>query len=347
MPLSQRQGGQVSGIQNNVVEALPVQGDRGHHLVGASAAMQKLRGLVAAVAPRRCTVLIQGETGTGKELVAGAIHSGSARRDGPFVPVDCTGLPETLIESQLFGHVKGAFTGAGHDAIGFIRSADGGTLFLDEIGELPTTAQAKLLRFIQERRVTPIGAVRAIEVDVRVIAATHRDLSAMVREGRFREDLFYRLNAATLEVPPLRQRSEDVLQLAEHYLVQIARMYEEPVKRLSDEAAAALQRCPWPGNVRQLVNAIEHAVVFCPQRTIGVEDLPRGVVEPAGPAVRIEDCLTTLAEAERHLIGKALHVAKGNLTQAARLIGVERHRLRRKMNLYHVQWSPVAQPLAR
>lgn len=320
----------------------PPETDEVLHLVGRSPAMIELRRAIAAVGPRRCTVLIRGETGTGKELVARGIHVSSRRHNGPFVPVDCTALPETLIDSQLFGHVKGAFTDAAFETLGFVRAANGGTLFLDEIGELPLIAQAKLLRCIQERAVTPVGAVESVPVNVRIIAATHRDIPAMVAEGEFREDLFYRLNVATIDVAPLRHREQDTPDLAAHFLRELADLYDEPVKRLSADAMRTLQRYHWPGNVRQLSNAIEHAVVFCADRVIGVGDLPNLVCErdagepdPAAP-------IPTLEDAERQLIARALRMTNGNQSQAARLIGVERHRLRRKITRYRMQ--PMTRP---
>src|SRR5262245_47953504 len=202
-------------------------------LIGNSDAMQRLRRLIEALGGRDCTVLIQGESGTGKELAAREIHQRSARRAGPFVPVDCTTLRDTLFESQLFGHVRGAFTGADKPTLGFFRSADLGTLFLDEIGELPLHIQAKLLRCIQEGEVVPLGAVTPIKVNVRIIAATHRELAAMVREGTFRADLYYRLNVASLNVPPLRMRKEDIALLTRHTLDDLARIYQEPGKTLA------------------------------------------------------------------------------------------------------------------
>src|SRR5947207_10150656 len=228
-------------------------------LIGQSDPMLRLRRLIDALAARDCTALIHGESGTGKELTAREIHDRSARCDGPFVPVDCTTLRDTLFESQLFGHVRGAFTGADRPTLGFFRSADRGTLFLDEIGELPLHIQAKLLRCIQEGEVVPLGAVTPIKVNVRIVAATHRDLATMMRDGTFRADLFYRLHVACLSVPPLRQRKEDIALLARHTLADLARIYQEPEKTLSLTAMNLMHEYDWPGNVRELTNALEHA----------------------------------------------------------------------------------------
>ena len=286
---------------------------------------------------RACTVLILGESGVGKELVARRIHAQSPRVAQPFVPVDCTAFSETLFESQLFGHVKGAFTGAEQATLGFFRAADRGTLFLDEIGELAPTAQAKLLRSIQDRAVVPLGGVKPLPVDVRILAATHRDLPEMVRAGRFREDLHFRLNVVRINVPPLRDRRDDIGLLAEHYLASFAELYQEPAKTLSAEALATLKSYHWPGNVRELHNAIEHACVFCGDRVVGVADLPSHV-RPSGIAARpdVDPPPMSLEEAERRLIGRALRAAGGNQAEAARLLNFERHRLYRKISRYRL-----------
>jgi DNA-binding NtrC family response regulator len=290
------------------------------------------------VARRHCTVLVRGETGVGKELVARSIHALSRRASGPFVPVDCTALPLPLVESQLFGHARGAFTGADRPTLGFLRAADGGTLFLDELGELPASAQAKLLRAIQERSVVPVGEVQAVPVDVRLVAATHRDLSGMVRRGEFREDLFYRLNVVCLEVPPLRDRVEDVVALAEHFLARLAGLYDEPVKRLSAEAETALAAYRWPGNVRELQNAVEHACAFCTGSAIERSDLPAALVDKDdAPPPSCFASIIPLKEAERLLIARALEAAGGNQARAARLLHVERHRLSRKIRLHGLE----------
>ena len=300
--------------------------------------MSELRSRVSAVAHRRCTVLIEGETGTGKELVARHIHAGSRRGAGPFVPVDCSTLPQTLFESQMFGHVKGAFTGAQHGTLGFIRSADKGTLFLDEIGELPLAAQAKLLRCIQERAVVPVGASRPIGVDVRVTAATHRNLREMVDAGTFREDLYYRVHVVKIKTPPLRNRLEDIESLVDHFIAELAGLYGEPVKRVGPGLIEALIRHDWPGNVRELSNAIEHAFIFNSGDDLLPDDLPNVMkgskLGGVSPAVR---GVVPLAEVESELIARALRAVNGNQSKAAQLIGIERHRLRRKIARYGLE----------
>ncbi|MGQ0627584.1 MAG: sigma-54 interaction domain-containing protein [Phycisphaerales bacterium] len=304
-------------------------------LVGTAPAMQRLRKLIGAVASRDCTVLIQGQSGTGKELVARTIHTSSRRARGPFVAVDCTGLRDTLLESQLFGHVKGAFTGAEQPTLGFFRAADGGTLFLDEIGELEARTQAKLLRCIQERAVVPLGGVKPIPVNVRVLAATHRDLKQMVARSEFREDLYFRLDVVRLETPPLSRRGVDVVPLAEHFLAELADLYEEPVKRLSADARELLAAYSWPGNVRELANAIEHAVVFANGEELTPLDLPErlraGVVPGANPA---DGPIVTLESAERTLIARALKATDGNQSKAAEILCIDRRRLSRKIGRY-------------
>ncbi len=249
-------------------------GNLHQELVGRSAPMGRLRGQIAAVAAKDCTVLLRGETGAGKEVVARRIHAASRRADGPFIPVDCTTLQSSLAESQLFGHQKGSFTGAQENTLGLLRAADGGTLFLDELGELPLDVQAKLLRCIESRSVIPLGQTQPVPVNVRILAATHRDLHAMAAEGKFRPDLLYRLDVVRIALPPLRDRKGDLPLLAEHFLDELAETYEEPRRTLCPEALRALAEFDWPGNVRQLRNAVEHAVVFAQSEVVQVEDLP-------------------------------------------------------------------------
>ena len=311
--------------------------------------MERLKGMIGAVAPRDCTVLIQGESGAGKELTARTIHMQSRRASGPFVAVDCTGLRDTLLESQLFGHVKGAFTGADGPALGFIRAADGGTLFLDEIGELELKTQAKLLRCIQERSVVPLGSVKPVPVDVRVLCATHRNLREMASRGEFREDLLFRLDVVQVRLPALRERSEDVLALAGHFLGQLAELYGEEARALSPEAAGALRAYRWPGNVRELANALEHAAVFCQGGVIELSDLPERVRGGAAavsaheapitakPVIGGTEKVVTLEEMERELIARALRVTEGNQNRAAGLLAVERRRLYRKVAKYNLK----------
>jgi transcriptional regulator with PAS, ATPase and Fis domain len=304
--------------------------------LGGSPSTCELLDHIDAIAHRSATVLIEGETGVGKEVAAREIHARSRRFAKPFVPVDCTAFSSQLIESQLFGHVKGAFTGAVGATLGFIRCADGGTLFLDEIGELPPPVQAKLLRCIQERVVVPVGGVDAVPVDLRIIAATHRDLAGMVRDGGFRQDLYYRVNVVRLCVSPLRNRRADIVPLAGHFLHEIALNYEEPRKTLAPAVLELLVQYNWPGNVRELRNAMERAFLFCRDRTIDVAHLPKEIPDFGGniSANRssdhaASDAIPRLADAERMLVARALTLTGGNQTDAARLLDVERHRLRR------------------
>jgi DNA-binding NtrC family response regulator len=304
-----------------------------------------LRGQLELVAPRSATVLIEGETGVGKEVAARAIHAGSPRAAGPFVPVDCTAFSTELMESQLFGHVKGAFTGAISTALGFVRCAHGGTLFLDEIGELPLPVQAKLLRCLQERTVVPVGGTVPIAVDVRIVAATHRDLPRMVGEGAFRQDLFFRLNVVRIAIPPLRERRDEIVPLARQFVAEVAASYEEQQKSLAAAVELALVEYDWPGNVRELRNAIERAFLYCRDRTITAEHLPeevrRGAVDAVDSApINVCDSLGAIphwTDAERALIVRALQATGGNQTDAARLLVVERHRLHRKIVLYDLE----------
>lgn len=324
------------------------QGRRGvaTRVAGDSASSQVLRAQIEVVAPRSATVLIEGETGVGKEIAAREIHALSRRSGRPFVPVDCTAFSSELMGSQLFGHVKGAFTGAVSASLGFVRCADGGTLFLDEIGELPLAVQAKILRCLQERTVVPVGGTDAIPVDVRVIAATHRDLGEMVRAGTFRQDLFFRLNVVRLTIRPLRERRDDILPLAVHFVEEVAAAYEEPVKLLADDVFDLLVQYDWPGNARELRNAIERAFLFCSDRTIQAAHLPCELRDFQPVAFEEwtysddtggEESIPRLADAERLLIARVLKVTSGNQSDAARLLDVERHRLRRKIVLHGLE----------
>ncbi len=287
-------------------------------------------GQVNTIAPRGATVLIEGETGVGKEMAAREIHACSLRAARPFVPVDCTAFSNELIESQLFGHVKGAYTGAVVAGLGMLRCADGGTLFLDEIGELPLAVQAKLLRSVQERTVVPVGGVDPIAIDVRIVAATHRDLAAMVRAGTFRQDLYFRINVVRLMIRPLRERHDDITRLSAHFMQEFARLYEEPAKALSQRVGDLLVRYDWPGNVRELRNALERAFLYCPKRMIDVEHLPGEVREAAGRgasfALNAVDAVPSLAEAERMLIARVLKAAGGYQSAAARVLDVDHFR---------------------
>lgn len=307
-------------------------------LVGRDAGLERLRAQIRAVSDRNSTVLICGESGTGKELVARQIHAASRRAAGPFVTVDCTTLRDTLFESQLFGHVKGAFTGAEQSTLGLYRAAAGGTLFVDEIGELEPHIQGKLLRCMQDNAVVPLGGVTPVPVDVRIIVATHRDLKQMVRLGTFREDLYFRLNVVRLDVAPLRTRRGDILPLAEHFLAQLATLYQEPVKTLAPDAQAALEHYAWPGNVRELRNAIEHAFVFAGGHCIKASGLPKAI-RPVGPIPPNghQRKIVALEVAERCLIKRALRATNGNKSLAARLLGVERHRFGRLISRHGLE----------
>lgn len=307
-------------------------------MVGQSPAMQEVYRLIEAVSQNKSTVLLTGESGTGKELVARTIHERSTLRDGPFIAVNCAGLSETLLDSQLFGHRRGAFTGAISDHDGVFRAATGGTLLLDEVAEIPLGLQAKFLRAVQQREVTPLGSSRPVPVDVRLIAATNRDLEAEVAAGRFRADLFYRLNVVHIALPPLRERREDIPLLAEHFERRYAAQYEVSPKRISPEAMAALVAYEWPGNIRQLQNAIERAFALSSADVIDLADLPPAVrgapAPPLSPAGGEENNLPTLAAAERQLIAAALRRSGGNKNEAARMLGIDRQRLYRKIEKY-------------
>lgn len=304
-------------------------------LIGQSVAIGVIRDIAAGIACRRSTVMILGETGTGKEALARHIHRTSDRADRAFVPVDCSALTDTLFESQLFGHVKGAFTGAIRESMGFIRAADGGSLFLDEIGELSLPLQAKLLRVIQERQVVAVGDTRPHPVDIRIICATHRDLRTMVREGRFREDLYFRLNVIVLQVPPLRERPADILPLAEHFLTVQAELYNEPTKTLSTETQQALLRYPWPGNVRELANVIEYAHVLAPAQLILPEHLPERL-RGDEPSNDVHSDLR-LVDVERRTIVEALRRTRYRKLAAARLLGINIQRLNRRIARLGIQ----------
>ncbi len=301
----------------------------------ANARMQEAINVAARAAESRATILIRGESGTGKELLARAVHYASPRGRRPLVAVNIAALPETLIESELFGHERGAFTGADRERRGRFELADGGTLFLDEIGDLPRNTQVKLLRVLQEQAIERVGSSRAIAVDVRIIAATNRDLEALVRTGEFREDLYYRLNVVSIELPPLRDRREDVPLLVDHFLRRFAAERKAPVTGLSREALDFLLKHPYPGNVRELENLIHRAVVLARGPIVTTADLPVHVAEPAGEAGGETDTFVErVARFERQLIVDALARAGGVQTQAARLLGMSERHLRYKLRKY-------------
>ena len=310
-----------------------------HGMVGESEAMRRVYQFIARVAPTDSTVLIRGESGTGKELAAQALHQNSPRRERPFVAINCAALTETLLESELFGHEKGAFTGALAQKKGKLEVADGGTLFLDEVGEMPPAMQAKLLRVLQEREFERVGSTRTIRVDVRVVAATNRDLEEAVRAGLFRQDLYYRLNVVSFEMPPLRERREDIPLLANYFAAKYAAKFKRRVTGLAPEARECLMSYEWPGNVRELENAVERAVVLGSTERLLPEDLPETVLEagpPGGPAPAVTKYHDALREAKKQLILRALEQSGGSFTEAARSLGVHPnylHRLIRNLNL--------------
>jgi len=299
-------------------------------LVGRSLALTKLRELIGRVAPSDASVLIEGETGTGKELVARLLHAGSLRAGRAFVAFNCGAVPDGLAESELFGHERGAFTGADRRRLGRFELADNGTLFLDEVAELALPLQVKLLRALQERRFERVGGMATVQVDVRIVAATHRDLPQWIREGRFREDLYYRLNVVRLEVPPLRARPEDVPSLVELFLARYGTRPDGSRVGITAEALALLQAQPWPGNVRQLENALHRACILGRGEALVPEDLDlAGAAPEAAPLTG--DLRAVLARVERELIERALREHGGNLTAAGRALGVERNLLRYKL----------------
>jgi len=291
--------------------------------------MVEVYKLVARVARLDTTVLVQGETGTGKELVARAIHYASPRAEGPFVVVDCTALPETLFESELFGHERGAFTGALSSRRGLFETAAGGTCFLDEIGELSAPLQAKLLRAMQEQTIRRVGGNDWIPVSLRIIAATNRDLKQRVAEQSFREDLYYRLNVVTINLPPLRERPEDILLLAQHFLDKYTRASGRPIKGLARETLACLASYHWPGNVRELENAIERAVALTPSELLMPEDLPAQSRAEASAPLVVRGPRMTLEEVKRWYVSTVLGEVGGNKAKAAEILGVDRGTLYR------------------
>jgi DNA-binding NtrC family response regulator len=306
------------------------------HIVAAHPKMLELLRLVEQVAPSRATVLIMGETGTGKELVAELIHRASPRRDKPLIRLNCAALSESLLESELFGHERGAFTGAIGKREGRFEQADGGTLFLDEVSEIPMPTQVKLLRVLQERTFERVGGNEAVRVDVRIIAATNRDLGQRIKEGLFREDLFYRLNVVTLELPALRERASDIPEIATFFLGRYAEENQKRVEGMSDEVLSALSAHPWPGNVRELENVIERAVVLCDGPRLELRHLPTALVPsraadgtqaPAVPGA-------TIWELERWAIMKTVEACKGSTSRAASVLGISPRKVQYKLREY-------------
>jgi two-component system, NtrC family, nitrogen regulation response regulator NtrX len=300
-------------------------------MVGESPALQTVRELIDKVGPTSARVLITGENGTGKELVARAIHAASPRRDRPLVEVNCAAIPSELIESELFGHMKGSFTGAFADRAGKFEQADGGTLFLDEVGDMSLSAQAKLLRVLQEGVVSRIGGAKPIQVDVRVLAATNKDLEIEIAESRFREDLLYRLNVVPIEVPPLRDRLEDVPELVAHFAEQLGAGAGVPGKRFGEEAVRRLQTRPWPGNIRELRNAVECALILAPGKVVTAADVDRLLPPDVGPKQSLENFKT---EAERGFLIQKLREHDWNITETAKTLQIPRSNLYKKIERY-------------
>jgi DNA-binding NtrC family response regulator len=300
-------------------------------LIGGSRAMKEVFEVIRKAAATRATVLITGESGTGKELAARAIHYGGPRASAPFVPVNCGSIPEGLLESELFGHVRGAFTGASESRAGFFQTADGGTIFLDEISNTTLAMQARLLRVLQDGEIYMVGSSRPHRIEVRVVAATNKDLRVLVKTGVFREDLFFRLNVITLVMPPLRERDDDVLLLTAHFTRKFAEELGRPVLRFADEALQVLKSYHWPGNVRELENAIQHVVVMCDSDVIKVPDLPPSMRFSAG---RESGLNRTLAEVEAEHIRNVLAGVGHNKTRAAEILGIDRKTLRERLKLH-------------
>lgn len=303
------------------------------NIVGNSAAMREVFERIRLVADTRSTVLILGESGTGKEMAARAVHESSGRRAKPFVPVNCAAIPETLIESELFGHEKGAFTGASDRRGGLFQAAHGGTLFIDEIGELQLGLQSKLLRAIEYKKVMSVGSTKETEVDVRLIAASNKDLAELTKKGGFREDLYYRLKVVELRLPPLRQRKEDIPLLVHHFIEQIAAEDHRPVRGITPEALAALKAYDWPGNVRELRNTLEGIIVLSVRDTIELADLPPYISQLPSPQLAIQPGMT-MVEIEKEAIRRTLEQTNGHRAKTANMLGLSVRTLHRKIREY-------------
>ena len=304
-----------------------------HQLIGKSPSMQKIYDLIERISDSSSNVLITGESGTGKELVAKAIHYSGIRKEGPFIAVNCAAIPETLLESELFGYKRGAFTDAKTDKKGLIFEATEGTLFLDEITEMPPMLQAKLLRVIEEREVRPLGDTNSYPIDVRIISASNRDIKELIHQGRFREDLYYRLKVIDIELPPLRERREDIPLLVQHFIDQIRQRTEEEISGVSEDALKILINYSWPGNVRELENVIQRAITLCQHEVILPEDLPTSMLQEADENL-IEKGLRekyTLDQLEKEYIRKVLIEVGGNKSKAAEILGLDRKTLYRKL----------------
>ena len=310
--------------------------DRSPQIIGHSAALREVLDLCARVAGSNATVLLLGETGSGKELLALHLRANSPRRDKPFIAINCAALPETLLESELFGHEKGAFTGAVAQKIGRFELANGGTLFLDEIGDISQSTQIKLLRVLQEREFVRVGGTKTVGCDVRIITATNRDLQKAMKDGSFREDLFYRLNVFPINTPPMRRRREDIPLLAEHFVQLSSSQLNVAAPTVSEEAMALLASYDWPGNIRELQNVVERAVLLCDGETIGPEQLPREIAGETGPE-RSERNDSSLWGYEKALIVKALRDHGWNQTRAAKALGISRDNLRYRVKKFEIE----------
>ena len=312
-------------------------------MIGKSSEMQRVFDLVKKVAPSKASVLITGESGVGKELVADAIHNLSPRKNNSFVKVHCAALTESLLESELFGHEKGAYTGADSLVKGRFELAHGGTIFLDEIGEINQTVQVKILRVLQEKKFERVGGSQTIEVDVRIVAATNRDLEAEVKAGRFREDLFYRLNVIHIHVPPLKERKDDIPLLIASFVQRFAEENGKKIKGIESKARSALYKYDWPGNIRQLQNCIESAVVMCGGEEITLDDLPPSISQASSESQIMIPSGITLAEAEKMLIQQNLAALKGNKSKTAEVLGIGRKTLHRKLADYGLEVSDLSE----
>ena len=310
------------------------------NIVGSSAKMRAIFETISHVSNLPANVLILGESGTGKELVARAIHQASTRAQGPFVALNCAAIPETLLESELFGYVRGAFTDARKDRRGLFQEANGGVLFLDEISEIPVNLQAKLLRAIQEKEVRPLGANQAEKIDSRVVSASNRDLESMVREGRFRQDLYYRLNVICIDLPPLRERSEDIVPIANYFIEKFSQQTKREVEGIEPDAFRALMAYRWPGNVRELEHTIERAVLMGHGPQVTLQDLPPQIAQQHSTAMPIADALSkgyTLRALEKEYIAQVIENTHGNKSEAAKILGVDRTTLYRKLEEYKLK----------
>jgi DNA-binding NtrC family response regulator len=325
--------GEIHTLRARLGEELTV-----NELIGNSAPMQRVKDIISKVAVTDSPVLIEGESGTGKELVAAAIHRISSRAKRPFIPVNCSAIPQDLLESEFFGHVRGAFSGAIADALGLFRGADEGTIFLDEIAELTPALQVKLLRVLQEMQVRPVGSTKAYPVDVRVIAATNRDLERAMTDGSFRQDLFYRLNVVRVLLPPLRDRRDDIPALISHFLRRFNRRFRRDVRGIAPEALAALSAYTFPGNVRELENLVERAFAMGAKDQLTLADLPTLARTPATAAAPVTsvETIPTLADVERELILKSLALLKDDKEAAARALGISRRTIYRRLKEYGI-----------